>query len=485
MVRGAGQETDQYLQDLKARLKAHFNALAPRRDRYKKRAGYYHSRIEHLLSLHIPPGQSVVEIGSGTGDLLDALAPARGLGIDFAEGMVDLAREKHPGLRFAVDDIEDLKTRETFDYVVMSDVIGSFADVWTAFRHLSALCHSETLVFVTHYNYLWAPVLRLAERLGLSTPQPLQHWLPPRDIDNLLRLNGFKVTRSDYDILLPIYIPGLSYFCNRFLARLPVLRKLCLIQYVSARLEPAAPPPKERSVSVMVPCRDEAGNIQALVDRLPLMGSSTEVVFVDGASTDGTVERIEEAMRRPRPGFTYKLVHQGGKLGKADAVRKGFEACTGELLMILDADLSVAPEDMPKFYTALAESRGQLINGSRLNYPMEDQAMRYLNSIANHLFGLAFSWLLGRHIRDTLCGTKALSKANYERIKEQRAYFGDFDPFGDFDLLFGAAHLELDIVEMPVRYRNRTYGETKISRFRHGLLLLRMVLFAFLRIKAL
>ena len=476
-------DTDRYLGDLRVRLKDQFNAHAAQRDRYKRRARFYHAQIEQLLQQTIPAGQSVAEIGSGTGDLLAALKPSRGLGIDFAEKMVELAREKYPALRFEVDDIEELRTREAFDYVVLSDVIGSFADIWTAFRDLPALCHPETLVFVTHHNYIWEPVLRFAQKIGLTAPQPLQHWLPLGDIENLLALNGFRVTRSGYAVLLPVNIPGLSYVCNHILARLPLLRKLCLVQYVTARLEPAAVPPKPRSVSVLVPCRNEAGNMKALVDRLPMMGSGTEVVFVDGDSNDGTVESIEDAIKNPRPGFSYKILRQGGALGKADAVRKGFDACTGDLLMILDADLSVAPEDMPKFCAALLEGRGQLINGSRLNYPMEDQAMRYLNNIANHLFGAAFSWLLDRHIRDTLCGTKALSKDNYERIKAQRAYFGDFDPFGDFDLLFGAAHLGFSIVEMPVRYRNRTYGETKISRFRHGLLLARMCWVALWKLK--
>lgn len=483
MVRPTSAATDRYLGEIRAGLKAHFDEAAAERARPRLLSAFYRREIEHLLKRTIPPAQSVAVVGSGDGGLLAALAPARGLGIDFAPNMVALARKKHPGLRFEVDDIEDLKTAEKFDYVVLSDVLGSLADVWTALRNLPALCSPETMVVVTHYNYVWEPVLRLAERVGLKPAQPLQHWLPLQDIENLLALNGFRVTRSGYAVLLPVYIPGLSYLCNRILAKLPLIRNLCLVQCVLASLEPAAPVPKPLSVSVLVPCRNEAGNMKALVDRLPPLGSSTEVVFVDGDSADGTVEAIEEAIKPPRPGFSYKILRQGGALGKADAVRKGFDACTGDLLMILDADLSVAPEDMPKFCLALMEGRGRLINGSRLNYPMEDEAMRYLNNIANHLFGAAFSWLLDRHIRDTLCGTKALSKADYERIKAQRSYFGDFDPFGDFDLLFGAAHLGLPIVEMPVRYRNRTYGETKISRFRHGLLLARMCWVALWKLK--
>ena len=475
--------TDRYLHDLRTRLKAYFDAIAPDRDRYKRRAWYYHRHIEGLIRHHIPPHQNVIELGSATGDLLQALLPASGMGIDFSQCMVEIARKKYPYLRFETDDIEDLKTQETFDYIVMSDVIGSLADVWTALRNLRSLCHSESLVLITHYNYWWEPVLRFVTMLGIKAKQPLQHWLPLRDIENLLQLNGLRVVQSGYAILLPVRIPVLAYLCNRILARLPLLRRLCLVQIVLARLEPATAPAAVRSVSVMVPCRNEAGNMKALVDRLPRLGSSTEVVFVDGDSTDGTLDRIQEAIQNPRPGFKFKVLRQAGAFGKADAVRKGFDTSANDLLMILDADLSVAPEDLVKFYVALAEGRGQMINGSRLNYPMEEQAMRYLNILANNAFSIAFSWLLDRPIRDTLCGTKALSKANYERIKAERGYFGDFDPFGDYDLLFGAAHLGLQIVEMPVRYRSRTYGETKISRWRHGLLLARMCWVALWKLK--
>ncbi len=128
--------------------------------------------------------------------------------------------------------------------------------------------------------------------------------------------------------------------------------------------------------------------------------------------------------------------------------------------------------------------KGEFVNGSRLVYRMEDQAMRALNLIANKLFSLIFTWLLGQRFTDTLCGTKVLRREDYLRLKAGRAYFGDFDPFGDFDLIFGAAKLNLKVVEVPIRYASRTYGETQISRFRHGLMLLRMVVFAFLRIKA-
>ncbi len=478
--------TDEYLEDLRRRLKAYHDAHAAERDLWKAKAGYYHGEIARLIAGLVPAGASVVEPGCATGDLLAALKPGRGLGFDFSEKMVEHARKKHPGLRFDTDDLENLKTSETFDFVILSDTIGTLADVWTALRNLRRLCHPRTRVVITYYNYLWEPVLRLAETLGLKAHQPLQHRLSLGDIENLLRLSDLRVIQRGYALLLPVWIPGLSWLANRILARLPFLRRLCLVEYLVARPEPRGPAPapaEEPSVSVVVPTLNEAGNIEPLMKRLPRLGRKTEVVFIDGGSDDGTLEKIQETIKVQREGFAFTLVKQGGRFGKGDAMRKGFAAATGELLIILDSDLSVAPEDLPKFYTALAEGRGELINGSRLNYPMEDEAMRYLNNIANNLFGMLLSWLLDRRIRDTLCGTKALSKVHYERIVAERTYFGDFDPFGDFDLLFGAARLGLEIVEMPVRYRSRTYGETKISRFRHGLLLARMCWVAMRKLK--
>jgi glycosyltransferase involved in cell wall biosynthesis len=173
---------------------------------------------------------------------------------------------------------------------------------------------------------------------------------------------------------------------------------------------------------------------------------------------------------------------QTGK-GKGNAVREAFEKSTGDILMILDADLTTPPEDMPKFYDAICSKRGEFINGCRLVYPMERQAMRFLNLLANKFFGLFFTYLLGQKVKDTLCGTKVVLKSDYNKIKNNRKYFGEFDPFGDFDLLFGAAKLNLKIAEIPVRYKEREYGSTQISRFSHGWLLIKMSLFAAKKIK--
>ena len=469
----------------KERVREKFDRIAPQMDVWHKRSRYYRDELARLLGFLIPAGSSVLELGCGTGDLLAALRPREGVGVDLSPAMIGLAKARHPDLTFVVGDVECPDLDGRFDYVVLSDVVGHLEDIWQAFHSLHRVVGPDTRVVITYYNYLWEPVLALAERLGEKTPVGLQNWLPLDDIENLLFLADFEVVKRGHRLLLPKYIPLVSWFVNRVIGNLPLIRRLDVIGYVVARPRTAEPDQAAdlASCSVVIPCRNERGNIEGAITRIPEMGSHTEIIFVDGASTDGTKERIEELIETYRGRKDIKLIAEDRPRGKGHAVRAGFDAATGDVLMILDADHTVAPEDLPKFYRALVEGKGDLINGSRLVYPMEKQAMRFLNLLGNKAFGILFSWTLESRISDTLCGTKVLRKVDYERIKANRAFFGDFDPFGDFDLLFGAAKLNLKITELPVRYRERTYGTTKISRFRHGLLLLQMSWVAIRKLK--
>lgn len=477
-----------------------FDRLAPERARWRARNAYYYAWLERVLRNIVRPGAKVLEIGCGGGELLRALEPAEGLGIDFSPGMIRVAESLDDSggrVRYRVGDAESLPLGEIFDFVVCSDLVGELSDVWAAFRELRKVTDAHSRVVITGFNALWEPVLKLGERLGLKMPQDHQNWLDPGDIENLLRLAGFEVVARGWEMPLPVRIPLLSDLVNRWVGRLPLLRRLGIVHHVVARRLPAgAQSPVPRSVTVVVPCRNERGNVRDAVERIPEMGSHTEILFVDGASTDGTVEIIESLIEEYHGRRDIRLLHQLGQhaqkgvqgtkmlaQGKGDAVRKAFAAASGEVLMILDADLTVPPEQLPRFYDALVEGHGELINGCRMIYPMEADAMRTLNRIANKAFGLVFSYLLSQRIKDTLCGTKVLWRRDWQNIVAQQAHFGDFDPFGDFDLLFGAARQSLRIVEMPVHYRNRTWGDIKIERFRHGLLLARMSLIAMRRIK--
>jgi SAM-dependent methyltransferase len=434
-----------------------------------------------IARFFIPEGASVLEIGCSTGDLLAALKPRRGVGVDLSERSLEIARRKYPELEFRLDDAEDLELDETFDFVVLSDVVGHLDDIWAAFRSLRRVMGPDSRLLVTYFNPLWEPVFSLAALIGQKMPVPAQNWLGREDLVHLLELAELEVVQQGSAMLAPKKLPVVSELANRLLARAPGLSALSLIRYFVARPTwQHAAPPRRLSCSVVVPCRNERGNIADIFARTPDLGAGTELIFVDGSSTDGTVEEIERLLPT-RPNTV--LIHQGDGRGKADAVWKGFDAAKGDVLFILDADLTVPPEDLPKFYLALAEGQGEFINGSRMVYPMEGEAMQFLNQLGNWAFSVALTYVLGQRIKDTLCGTKVLTREHYGRIAAGRAYFGDFDRFGDFDLLFGAARSGLRIVDMPVRYRARTYGETKMDRFRHGWLLLRMTALAFWKFK--
>jgi ubiquinone/menaquinone biosynthesis C-methylase UbiE len=464
----------------KESLISYFDNSALRRDKWKKRNWYYHAALKDLIQFLIPQGQSVLEIGCGTGDLLQHARPKRGVGIDISHKMLTLAKDKYSHLEFIENDAEKIDIREQFDYVFASDLIGYLEDVEKFFRQLSKVTDSKSRVVITYYNYIWEPFLKLAEALRLKQKQPRQNWLSSKDIENVLYLGGFEVIKSGTKMIFPVYIPLISAFLNRFVGNLPLIDRFGLIQYLVARQIPRDG--REYSVSIVIPCRNEKGNIENAIKRVPRLGIYTEIIFIEKGSSDGTYEEIERVAGEY--GDRKNIRYMKGEIDtKRDKVRQAFEAARGDILMILDADLTVRPEDLPKFYRAIASGRGEFINGSRLVYQLEDASMRFLNILGNKFFSVMFSWLLGQRLKDTLCGTKVLFKKDYELIAKNRHYFGDFDPFGDFDLLFGAAKLNLKIVEIPIRYQARTYGSTNIQRWRHGWLLLKMTFFAMRKIK--
>ena len=465
----------------KKELISRFDDLAEERQIWIARNRYYYEDQIRYFRFLVPEGLSVLELGCGTGDLLSALKPSRGVGVDFSEKMVAIARKSYPDLEFQVADIEALESwGEQFDVIVLSDVVGHLQDIQESIQRVKAFCHPGTRIIVTYYNFLWEPILRLGEWARLKMPQEYQNWLSSEDICNLLTLAHFQVVKTECRLLIPKRIPWFSDFINRYFGTLPGLRRLCLCRYIVAR-PGNFKERREFSTTILVPCRNEKGNVEAAVQRIPAFGGDQEILFVEGHSTDGTKEEIERVIQA-YPNKHIRLLVQDGQ-GKGDAVRKGFEAAKGEVLMILDADLTMPPEDLPKFYEALAEYLGEFINGCRLVYPMEQQAMRFLNLLGNKFFSLMFTWILNQRFKDTLCGTKALFRKDYEKIQANRAYSGEFDPFGDFDLIFGAAKQNLQVVEVPIRYKERKYGSTSISRFRHGWLLLRMTWFAYRKIK--
>ncbi len=459
---------------------SHWNQVAEKK--YSSLSSYYHRYLEKVYQYIIPKNLRVLEIGCGKGDLLASVQPSDGVGVDQSASMISEASKRYPSLKFICGQGEEVELEGVFDVIILSDLLNNLWDVQELLASIQPHCDESTRIVINSYSRLWQPFLNLVRKLGLAPPLLAQNWLTVEDITNLLSLEGYETIQSFSEIILPLKIPFISTFANRFLAKIFPFRFFCLTNFITAKIVP--PVQFERvppTVSVIVAARNEAGNIEDIIKRTPEMGSGTELIFVEGGSQDDTFDAINRAIEA-NPEKNISAWQQTGK-GKGDAVRLGFSKATGDILMILDADMTVAPENLPLFYRALVSNKGEFINGVRLVYPMEQEAMRFFNLLGNKFFSLAFSWLLGQSIKDTLCGTKVLTKKNYQQIADNRAYFGEFDPFGDFDLIFGAAKLNLKIVDLPIRYRDRLYGDTNISRWRHGVILLRMVVFAASKIK--
>lgn len=469
----------------KAAILAHSEKYAVTREAWRAKSAFFHREDEIYLRFLIPRGARVLEIGCGTGDTLAALEPSFGVGLDISPAMIEQARKLHPQFTFHVGDAEDADVIKSqvgpFDVILVQDTIGSLDDCQKFLAQLHPLCARDTRIVIGHFSHLWQPILTLAEFLGRRMPYPSQNALSPEDVAALANLADFDQVKAERRMLMPVSLFGIGRLVNRFISVLPIIRQLSLRHYVVCRSLHAIDD-NLKSATVVIPARNERGNIEPAVQRLPKFCDDIEIIFIEGHSKDGTFEEIER-VRAAYPHLDIKAMRQPGK-GKADAVFTAYDVARGDVLMILDADLTMPPEQLPKFWEAIKSGKGEFVNGSRLVYPLEDDAMRFLNLIANKTFSYLFSWLLNARYTDTLCGTKVMRRTDYYRLRAGKSYFGNFDPFGDFDLIFGASKLNLKAVDLPIRYAAREYGETQISRFRHGVMLLKMVVFAFFKIKA-
>ena len=449
----------------------HRTALEP--PRHPAARDFLDEDLRATLRRWIPADASVVEVGCCTGDLIAALPNRERVGIAPLTDLAAQAQRRHPEVTFEVAKVECLPPGRRFDAVICDRLCHTVTDLRAWLESLRDRLTEHGLIYLTAYNYLWEFAARTAEMVGWKTPAPTSNWLSHSDFHNLFSITGLEMIRFEDRLLLPLQVPGLAPLFNRYLAKLPLVQRFSLYRLYALRRRDATPAARPLSVSVVVPTRNEAGNVTAAIERTPSMGSSTELIFVEGGSTDGTWEMIENAIKEYRGPLKLSAYQQTGK-GKGDAVRLGFAKATGDVLMILDADLTVPPEELPVFYDVIARGLGDFVQGTRLVYPMQPGAMRFFNRVGNQAFSHLFTYLLQQPIKDTLCGTKVLRRRDYERLAAARHVFGDFDPFGDFDLIFGAARLNLKIVEIPVRYRERLYGSTNISRWKHGWLLLKM-----------
>ena len=475
------------LEQRRERTRKNLAQIAARREVWINRNKYYYELLSRLLRFLVEPQKNVLSVRCDTGNVLAAVRPSDGKGVDICAEIVEIARQRNPSFNFAVafpdqDEFHQLfELDENFDYILFND-IGDTVDVLQALQNLKPLCRRHTRLLVTTYNHFWEPLVTFAEWTGMKVPRVEQNWLSIADIRNLMKLAGFEALETHRIVLLPKWVPLLSAFLNRFCARLPFLNRLCMTQVVVARLLPPPFSKEELSVSVIIPCKDEKGNVEAAVRRIPQLGRETEIIFCDDQSTDGTIEEV----MRVRASYRHKQIRleKGAGICKSKNVWTGFNAATGDILMILDADLTTMPEQLLYFMDVIASGQAEFVNGSRLVYPVSKGAMNTANMLGNKFFSVAFTYLLGQRVKDTLCGTKVLWRSDWQRIRPLLGSWGTEDRWGDYELLFGAAKLNLKILDLPVHYQERIYGSTKMTKvFRNGLIMLKMCWHGFLKLK--
>ena len=474
----------------KSKIKNFFNSESLDRNKWLRKAKIFHKEDRKFLKEIIPENCKILELGCGNGQLIASLSPSYGLGIDFSKNLIKQAKKNYSDINFLEADIEHLpssiKKNGPFDFVIISDTIGYLEDIEQTLEKIHQYFGENTRLIVSYYSPLWMPILNLASVLNFKMTNINTTLLTPADIINFLHSAKFETVRTERKILIPFNLLGLERFINRYIAPLPIISLICLRHYNISRSLKAINHKKEKSASVIIPCKNELGNINNAINRLPRFTKKLEIIFVEGNSDDGTWKEIQDVVKKnniKKSGISIRAFKQPTK-GKADAVFFAFEKASNDILIILDGDLTVAPETLNLFWKKISCGDAEYINGSRLVYPMDNNAMRFLNYIANKAFSFLFTWLLGQRFTDTLCGTKVISKRNYLRAKKRNQDLGKFDPFGDFFIIFGASRLCLKITEVPIRYKAREYGVTQISRFSHGLLLVKMLIIAFLKLKA-
>ncbi|MFP4040290.1 MAG: glycosyltransferase [Desulfosudaceae bacterium] len=404
----------------------------------------------------IPANSRVLMFGCPDNCFLDKLRPEIGIGVAAGAG------PGHAGSNiYYVDDIETFYVEETFDYIIINEVLDSAADVRRFLVGLLRMAGPETRIILNSLNPGWKGLI---STLSPGSPaaagrQTRAGRFSRRDLEKFLAISGYEIiTRENY-LLLPWPVPVVAAFTNRFLAKLPLLRRCCLGRLTVARPDRPPADPSEITTSVVITCRDEEGNIRDLVERIPVMGKKTELVFVEGHSVDNTVGRVREMMRQ-YPDRDIKLYHQTG-IGQGDAFRLGFDRAEGDFLIWLEADLTTPPEEARHIWEAYAGGHGEYINGSRFVYPMAPGAMPPVNKLGNRFFSRVMSLVTGRDFTDTLCGFKGITRTGYQHIVNSPNRFDDLDPFGDFLLILGAVRYNLKIAEVPVHYQPRKYGESK------------------------
>jgi SAM-dependent methyltransferase len=451
----------------------HAQNLAQNQPKYKNLNKFYAQYLKRWLTSVLPEGKRVLEIGCGNGDTLNAVNPLYGVGLDLSKDFITECEKKYDKkYKFICEKFENYETEDKFDALLLISSLEYLYDIGKVFDKANHLLEDNGRIYISTGNPLWHGIFKMASFLGLRKPECEHLYITNQDLQNLLSLNGFETVYEEMALIVPKYIPIFGGILNWIIPKIPAIRLLCSAQLIVARKIPTEV--REYSVSIVVPCHNEEGNIDKCIQEVVKVGTKTELIFVDDGSTDDTAEKVKNSNRED---IDIKLISYPVNKGKGYAVKQGFDSAVNDIVVVLDADLTTHPEDLSELYTAFSSGKAEFINCTRMIYPMESGAMKWKNYIGNKLFNILASHVMGQRVSDTLCGTKACFKKDYLYFTMLR------DPWGDYDFLFGAAQLRLSLLELPIHYREREAGLSKMNSFKHCINLIKMCFYGFAQIK--
>ncbi len=351
--------------------------------------------------------------------------------------------------------------------IILTDLFEVSTDILELLSMVNKLLGKDGIIVICSINQKWNRILNLFERLNLKDGNQKRLFINSTIVLNIAKVTGLEFVTQRNKQIFPFRMLGLGSLINNILEILFFPFSFGIRIYSILNQQEKFNEEKKYSKSIIIPAKNEEKNLKPLLNQIPELEEDHEIILAIGDSEDKTYEVAKEIKEARCWPFEVKVIKQTGK-GKANAVWEAVEEASKEVIIILDADISVNPETIVQFNSVIDTGKASFVNGTRLIYGMESGAMRIVNNLGNRIFQYIVSIIIGQKITDSLCGTKVFFRKDFNKIKLWKELVQMKDPFGDFDMIFTAGYFGLKILEIPVRYQARVYGVTQIKRFRDG-----------------